>query len=121
MYKLDCERPGRGRSSSGLGEFNARAREVELEHEVKRLKQVGPRAMSSGFEEVLGSALQVGFLLEVIGREPRAAVYLLPPLLSLLSYLIAKARHPTPHSGRQLTSGQWFLCSYTPALFWVLE
>lgn len=43
MYKLDCERPGRGRSSSSsLGEFNARAREVELEHEVKRLKQVGP-------------------------------------------------------------------------------
>ncbi|GAB1296541.1 Rab11 family-interacting protein 4 [Apodemus speciosus] len=39
MYKLDCERPGRGRSSSALGEFNARAREVELEHEVKRLKQ----------------------------------------------------------------------------------
>ncbi|XP_058531724.1 rab11 family-interacting protein 4 isoform X5 [Ochotona princeps] len=39
MYKLDCERPGRGRSSSGVGEFNARAREVELEHEVKRLKQ----------------------------------------------------------------------------------
>ncbi|XP_008269276.2 rab11 family-interacting protein 4 isoform X1 [Oryctolagus cuniculus] len=40
MYKLDCERPGRGRSSSSsLGEFNARAREVELEHEVKRLKQ----------------------------------------------------------------------------------
>ena len=43
MYKLDCERPGRGRSSSSsLGEFIARAREVELEHEVKRLKQVGP-------------------------------------------------------------------------------
>lgn len=43
MYKLDCERPGRGRSSSSsLSEFNARAREVELEHEVKRLKQVGP-------------------------------------------------------------------------------
>ncbi|XP_047613779.1 rab11 family-interacting protein 4 isoform X2 [Phacochoerus africanus] len=40
MYKLDCERPGRGRGlSSGLGEFSARAREVELEHEVKRLKQ----------------------------------------------------------------------------------
>ncbi|XP_064127503.1 rab11 family-interacting protein 4 isoform X1 [Loxodonta africana] len=40
MYKLDCERAGRGRSSSSsLGEFNARAREVELEHEVKRLKQ----------------------------------------------------------------------------------
>uniref|UniRef100_A0A8D2D4T4 Rab11 family-interacting protein 4 n=1 Tax=Sciurus vulgaris TaxID=55149 RepID=A0A8D2D4T4_SCIVU len=40
MYKLDCERQGRGRgSASGLGEFSARAREVELEHEVKRLKQ----------------------------------------------------------------------------------
>ncbi|XP_077021374.1 rab11 family-interacting protein 4 isoform X2 [Tamandua tetradactyla] len=40
MYKLDCERPGRGRSaSSSLGEFSARAREVELEHEIKRLKQ----------------------------------------------------------------------------------
>lgn len=48
MYKLDCERPGRGRSSSGLGEFNARAREVELEHEVKRLKQVGRRATVQG-------------------------------------------------------------------------
>uniref|UniRef100_A0A6I8PL73 RAB11 family interacting protein 4 n=1 Tax=Ornithorhynchus anatinus TaxID=9258 RepID=A0A6I8PL73_ORNAN len=40
LYKLDCERPGRGRSaSSSLSEFNAKAREVELEHEVKRLKQ----------------------------------------------------------------------------------
>ncbi|KAM5272802.1 rab11 family-interacting protein 4 isoform 3-T3 [Ctenodactylus gundi] len=40
MYKLDCERTGRGRSSSSsLGEFSARAREVELEHEIKRLKQ----------------------------------------------------------------------------------
>lgn len=49
MYKLDCERPGRGRgSSSGLGEFSARAREVELEHEVKRLKQVGLRGEVSG-------------------------------------------------------------------------
>lgn len=46
MYKLDCERPGRGRSSSStLGEFSARAREVELEHEVKRLKQVGPGSL----------------------------------------------------------------------------
>lgn len=57
MYKLDCERPGRGRSASGLGEFNARAREVELEHEVKRLKQVGPRAMSGGFVEAVGSTM----------------------------------------------------------------
>ncbi|XP_044531515.1 rab11 family-interacting protein 4 [Gracilinanus agilis] len=40
LYKLDCERPGRGRSSSScMSEFNARAREIELEHEIKRLKQ----------------------------------------------------------------------------------
>ncbi|XP_058029088.1 rab11 family-interacting protein 4 isoform X1 [Ahaetulla prasina] len=39
LYKLDCERPGRGRSSSSLSEFNAKTREVEMEHEVKRLKQ----------------------------------------------------------------------------------
>lgn len=41
LYKLDCERPGRGRSSSSsMSEFNARTREVEMEHEIKRLKQV---------------------------------------------------------------------------------
>lgn len=41
LYKLDCERPGRGRSSSSsVSEFNARTREVEMEHEIKRLKQV---------------------------------------------------------------------------------
>ncbi|CAM2101997.1 unnamed protein product [Caretta caretta] len=40
LYKLDCERPGRGRSSSSsVSEFNARTREVEMEHEIKRLKQ----------------------------------------------------------------------------------
>ncbi|XP_013931763.1 PREDICTED: rab11 family-interacting protein 4 [Thamnophis sirtalis] len=39
LYKLDCERPGRGRSSSSLSEFNAKTREVEMEHEIKRLKQ----------------------------------------------------------------------------------
>ncbi|XP_069511056.1 rab11 family-interacting protein 4 isoform X4 [Ambystoma mexicanum] len=39
LYKLDCERPGRGRSSSSsLSEFNAKTREVEMEHEIKRLK-----------------------------------------------------------------------------------
>ena len=58
MYKLDCERPGRGRSSScSLGEFNARAREVELEHEVKRLKQVvpgSPRPRERGVRGPLG-------------------------------------------------------------------
>ncbi|XP_074967224.1 rab11 family-interacting protein 4 isoform X2 [Phalacrocorax aristotelis] len=40
MYKLECERPGRGRSSSSsVSEFNAKTREVEMEHEIKRLKQ----------------------------------------------------------------------------------
>ncbi|XP_042309587.1 rab11 family-interacting protein 4 isoform X2 [Sceloporus undulatus] len=40
LYKLECERPGRGRSSSSsLSEFNVKAREVEMEHEIKRLKQ----------------------------------------------------------------------------------
>ncbi|XP_035380543.1 rab11 family-interacting protein 4A [Electrophorus electricus] len=39
-FKLETERPGRGRNSSaGLAEYNARAREIELEHEVKRLRQ----------------------------------------------------------------------------------
>ncbi|KAM3624351.1 uncharacterized protein V6R79_022317 [Siganus canaliculatus] len=40
LFKLETERPGRGRSSSSsLADFNTRTREVELEHEVKRLKQ----------------------------------------------------------------------------------
>uniref|UniRef100_A0A8D0AY54 RAB11 family interacting protein 4 (class II) b n=1 Tax=Sander lucioperca TaxID=283035 RepID=A0A8D0AY54_SANLU len=40
LFKLETERPGRSRSSSsGLADFNSRTREVELEHEVKRLKQ----------------------------------------------------------------------------------
>uniref|UniRef100_A0A8D0EAR6 RAB11 family interacting protein 4 n=1 Tax=Salvator merianae TaxID=96440 RepID=A0A8D0EAR6_SALMN len=39
LYKLECERPGRGRSTSSLSEFNAKTREVEMEHEIKRLKQ----------------------------------------------------------------------------------
>ncbi|XP_040892574.1 rab11 family-interacting protein 4B isoform X2 [Toxotes jaculatrix] len=40
LFKLESERPGRSRtSSSSLSDFNSRTREVELEHEVKRLKQ----------------------------------------------------------------------------------
>nr|XP_046266966.1 rab11 family-interacting protein 4B isoform X1 [Scatophagus argus]XP_046266975.1 rab11 family-interacting protein 4B isoform X1 [Scatophagus argus]XP_046266984.1 rab11 family-interacting protein 4B isoform X1 [Scatophagus argus]XP_046266992.1 rab11 family-interacting protein 4B isoform X1 [Scatophagus argus] len=40
LFKLEVERPGRSRSSSsGLADFSSRTREVELEHEVKRLKQ----------------------------------------------------------------------------------
>ncbi|XP_075034170.1 rab11 family-interacting protein 4 isoform X2 [Mixophyes fleayi] len=41
IYRLDCERSGRGRSSSsGLQEFNTKTRESELEQEIKRLKMV---------------------------------------------------------------------------------
>ncbi|XP_063739953.1 rab11 family-interacting protein 4B isoform X2 [Eleginops maclovinus] len=40
LFKLEAERPGRSRSSStGLADFNSRTREMELEHEIKRLKQ----------------------------------------------------------------------------------
>ncbi|KAJ0032978.1 hypothetical protein NQD34_000085 [Periophthalmus magnuspinnatus] len=40
LFKLEAERPGRGRSSSSsLSDVSSRSREVELEHEVKRLKQ----------------------------------------------------------------------------------
>ncbi|KAM9345930.1 rab11 family-interacting protein 4A [Symphorus nematophorus] len=35
-FKLEMEHPGKGK---GLSEFNARTREIEMEHEVKRLKQ----------------------------------------------------------------------------------
>lgn len=37
LFKLETERPGRGKTSSA--EFNAKTREIELEHEVKRLRQ----------------------------------------------------------------------------------
>ncbi|XP_054464282.1 rab11 family-interacting protein 4A isoform X1 [Anoplopoma fimbria] len=36
LFKLEMEHPGQGK---GLSEFNARTREIEMEHEVKRLKQ----------------------------------------------------------------------------------
>lgn len=40
LFKLEAEKPSRGRSSSsGLSDYCSRTREVELEHEVKRLKQ----------------------------------------------------------------------------------
>ncbi|XP_018091058.1 rab11 family-interacting protein 4 isoform X1 [Xenopus laevis] len=40
IYKLECEKSGRGRgSSSGLTEFNVKTREGELEQEIRRLKQ----------------------------------------------------------------------------------
>ncbi|KAI5628832.1 rab11 family-interacting protein 4A, partial [Silurus asotus] len=37
LFKLETERPGRGRAA--LSEFSARTREIEMEHEVKRLRQ----------------------------------------------------------------------------------
>lgn len=40
LFKLETEKPGRGRSAAGLSEYNAKTREIELEHEAKRLKQV---------------------------------------------------------------------------------
>lgn len=41
MLKLEGERPGRSRTSStSMADFNSRSRDMELEHEVKRLKQV---------------------------------------------------------------------------------
>ncbi|XP_055048927.2 rab11 family-interacting protein 4A [Misgurnus anguillicaudatus] len=39
LFKLENEKPGRGRNAAGLSEYNARTREIELEHEAKRLKQ----------------------------------------------------------------------------------
>ncbi|XP_037544721.1 rab11 family-interacting protein 4A [Nematolebias whitei] len=36
LFKLELEHPGKGK---GLSEINAKARELEMEHEVKRLKQ----------------------------------------------------------------------------------
>ena len=36
-FKLEMEHPGKGK---GLSEYNARTREMEMENEVKRLKQV---------------------------------------------------------------------------------
>lgn len=48
MFKLETERPGRGRSSSsGPLDFSSRSRELELEHEVKRLKQVDRKPSDS--------------------------------------------------------------------------
>ncbi|XP_040918957.1 rab11 family-interacting protein 4A isoform X3 [Toxotes jaculatrix] len=36
LFKLEMEHPGKGKS---LSEYNAKTREIEMEHEVKRLKQ----------------------------------------------------------------------------------
>lgn len=58
LFKLETERPGRGRSSSSsLSDFN-RTREVELEHEVKRLKQENQKLREQN-EELNGQILSL--------------------------------------------------------------
>ncbi|XP_053189194.1 rab11 family-interacting protein 4B isoform X2 [Scomber japonicus] len=59
LFKLDAERPGRSRSSSSsLSDFNNRTREVELEHEVKRLKQENQRLKEQN-DELNGQILSL--------------------------------------------------------------
>lgn len=50
-FKLEMEHPGKGK---GLSEQNAKTREMEMEHEVRRLKQVGDAAnlISTGRREI---------------------------------------------------------------------
>lgn len=58
LFKLETERPGRGRSSSSsLSDFN-RTREVEMEHEVKRLKQENQKLREQN-EELNGQILSL--------------------------------------------------------------
>ncbi|CAK6953439.1 rab11 family-interacting protein 4B isoform X2 [Scomber scombrus] len=59
LFKLDAERPGRSRSSSSsLSDFSNRTREVELEHEVKRLKQENQRLKEQN-DELNGQILSL--------------------------------------------------------------
>ncbi|KAM9857406.1 rab11 family-interacting protein 4B isoform 2-T2 [Aulostomus maculatus] len=59
LFKLEAERPGRSRSSSsGLTDYNCRTREVELEHEVKRLKQENQRLREQN-DELNGQILSL--------------------------------------------------------------
>ncbi|XP_018520621.1 rab11 family-interacting protein 4B isoform X3 [Lates calcarifer] len=67
LFKLEAERPGRSRtSSSSLSDFNSRTREVELEHEVKRLKQrfVSQDFLPSEFQHLMlsGAWLRPGLM-----------------------------------------------------------
>ncbi|XP_069553397.1 rab11 family-interacting protein 4B isoform X2 [Brachyistius frenatus] len=59
LFKLEAEKPGRSRSSSsGLADFSSRTREVELEHEVKRLKQENQKLKEQN-EELNGQILSL--------------------------------------------------------------
>ncbi|CAL8332975.1 unnamed protein product [Merluccius merluccius] len=58
LYRLETERPGGRGSSSGLADFTNRTREVELEHEVKRLKQENQK-LREQTEELNGQLLSL--------------------------------------------------------------
>ncbi|KAJ8264086.1 hypothetical protein GJAV_G00144940 [Gymnothorax javanicus] len=59
MFKLETEKPGRGRlSSSGLSEYNAKTREMEMEYEIKRLKQENQRLRDQN-EDLNGQILSL--------------------------------------------------------------
>uniref|UniRef100_A0A3Q2Y8A7 RAB11 family interacting protein 4 (class II) b n=1 Tax=Hippocampus comes TaxID=109280 RepID=A0A3Q2Y8A7_HIPCM len=59
LFKLEAEKPGRGRSStSSLSEYNSRTREMELEYEVKRLKQENQRLKEQN-DELNGQILSL--------------------------------------------------------------
>ncbi|XP_077575696.1 rab11 family-interacting protein 4B [Stigmatopora nigra] len=59
LFKLEAEKPGRGRSSSSsLSEYNSRTREVEMEYEVKRLKQENQRLKEQN-DELNGQILSL--------------------------------------------------------------
>ncbi|KAJ8254418.1 hypothetical protein COCON_G00210300 [Conger conger] len=53
LFKLETENPGQGR---GLSEYNAKTRETELEHEVKRLKQsIIPKIIPPEFQQLVSA------------------------------------------------------------------
>ncbi|KAJ8404214.1 hypothetical protein AAFF_G00339870 [Aldrovandia affinis] len=59
LFKLETERPGRGRHC-GLSEYNAKTREIELEHEVKRLKQnFTPLDIPSEFQHLMSAGARL--------------------------------------------------------------
>lgn len=65
-FKLEMEHPGKGK---GLSEHNARTREMEMEHEVRRLKQVG----SAAPREPRGFPARSRSFLRLIGQPRRTS------------------------------------------------
>ncbi|KAM9792523.1 rab11 family-interacting protein 4B [Neosynchiropus ocellatus] len=59
LFKLEAERPGRSRSSStSLPDYNSRTREMEMDYEIKRLKQENQRLKEQN-EELNGQLLSL--------------------------------------------------------------